>query len=165
LRGLNSYAYLDTNYLIAYLAHRYQEFFRGLYVDSDQRREANSVVTRLTSKRIGIRVQIFVLAELVTQLKEKGINVGIGVLYSNFELAMLRRENINKFIKALRILAKDPMLEEMDSIIVAHAMSSSECKYFLTFDRKLINNKIINEANRKLNEGNGLVITPYPFSK
>ena len=110
-------------------------------------------------------MQIFVLAELVTQLKEKGINVGIGVLYSNFELAMLRREDINKFIKALRILAKDPMLEEMDSIIVAHAMSSSECKYFLTFDRKLINNKIINEANRKLNEGNGLVITSYPFSK
>jgi hypothetical protein len=36
---------------------------------------------------------------------------------------------------------------------------------FDPFDRKLINNKIINEANRKLNEGNGLVITPYPFSK
>jgi excinuclease UvrABC helicase subunit UvrB len=55
---------------------------------------------------------------------------------------MQKRADINNFIESRRILAKDPMLEEVDSIIVAHAMSSSECKYLLTFDKKFALNPL-----------------------
>jgi len=157
------YYYLDANYLIAYLARRQSKDFRKrLNIDKDQENKANKVISSLTSSRI--KVSIFVLAELIMKIKEKGINVGALILCADFEVAMLRRGDINNFIKALGELVRDELLEEMDSIIVAHAISSSECKGLLTFDRKLINSRSVTEVNREINGSKPIVITSDPFN-
>jgi len=166
-RVKREYHYLDTNYLLAYLARRYRDFLKGadFYIDEDQIRQANSVISYLNPSKI--KVPVFVLAELVMQLKEKNVNVGIDVLFGDFEIAMLRMEDFNNFIKALKMLIKDEWLEEMDSIIVAHAISSSECKSLLTFDKNLISSKTINDTNKVINGSEGILITSDPrlFSK
>jgi predicted nucleic acid-binding protein len=154
------YYYLDTNYLFAYLAHRHAEYFKRVDIDREQSLRANRVITHLTPSKI--KVSVFVLAESVMQLREKEIDIGTVILHGDFETAMLRREDINKFIKALEMLIENKSLEEMDSIIVAHAISSSECRGLLTFDNRLINNRTINDTNRAINDSKGIVITSDP---
>jgi len=155
------YYYLDTNYLIAYLANRHSDYFKRIKIDKEQILKATRIVS---NRKIKIKVPIFVIAELVTQLREKGIDMGTDILYGDFEPAMLRRGDIDNFIKALEMLIKDKLLEEMDGIIVANAIASSECRGLLTFDKKLINNKTINDTNRAINRSEGIVITSDPFA-
>jgi predicted nucleic acid-binding protein len=153
------YYYLDTNYLLAYLAHWNPDTFKSFDI-KDESLHANSVIKNLTTKKI--KVPLLVLAELVTQLKEKNVNVGTLVLCGDFEIAMLKRNEINNFIWALTLLIKDERLEVMDSIIVAHAISSSECKGLLTFDKKLILSKTIKDVDQEINGSRGIILTDDP---
>jgi predicted nucleic acid-binding protein len=153
------YYYLDTNYLLAYLAHWNPDTFKSFDI-KDESLHANSVIKNLTTRKI--KVPLPVLAELVTQLKEKNVNVGTLVLCGDFEIAMLKRNEINNFIWALTLLIEDERLEEMDSIIVAHAISSSECKGLLTFDKKLIFSKTIKDVDQVINGSRCIIITDDP---
>jgi predicted nucleic acid-binding protein len=157
------YYYLDTNYILAYLAYKHPEHFKNLDINPTESRLANSVIGYLTPKKI--KIPVFVLAELVTQLKEKNVYVGIDVLIGDFEIAMIRKEDLKKFVKALKILTKDERLEVMDRLIVAHAISSYECTGFLTFENRLITSRSIKNANEDINGSEGIVITSDPRSK
>jgi predicted nucleic acid-binding protein len=153
------YYYLDTNYLLAYLAHWNPNIIKSFDI-KDQLSHAYKVIKNLTTDKI--KVPLPVLAELVTQLKEKNVNVGTVVLCGDFEIAMLERNEINNFIRALNLLIEDKRLEVMDSIIVAHAISSSECKGLLTFDKKLILSKTIKDVDQEINGSRGIIITDDP---
>jgi hypothetical protein len=157
------YYYLDTNYILAYLAYKYFDYFKNVGINQTQSLLAKSVIGYLTPEKI--KVPLFVLAELVTQLKEKNVYVGIDVLIGDFEIAMIRKEDLKKFVKALKILTKDERLEVMDRLIVAHAISSYECTGFLTFENRLITSRSIKNANKEINGSEGIVITSDPRSK
>ena len=60
------------------------------------------------------------------------------------------------------MLVKDERLEVMDSIIVAHALSSSECKGLLTFNKKLILSKTIKNVDQEIKGSRGIIITDDP---
>jgi predicted nucleic acid-binding protein len=153
------YYYLDTNYLLAYLAHWNQDISKSFDI-KDGLFTANSVIKNLNTKKI--KVPLPVLAELVMQLKEKNVNIGTLELCGDFEIAMLKRNEIINFIRALILLVEDERLEVMDSIIVAHAISSSECKGLLTFDKKLILSKTIKDVDQEINGSRGIIITDDP---
>jgi predicted nucleic acid-binding protein len=157
------YYYLDTNYILAYLAYKHPEHFKNVDINPTESRLANSVINYLTPEKI--KMPLFVLAELVTQLKEKNAFVGIDLLIGYFEIAMIKKGDLKKFVKALKILIKDERLEVMDRIIVAHAISSYECAGLLTFDDLLISSRSIKNANEEINGFEGIVITSDPRSK
>jgi hypothetical protein len=81
------YYYLDTNYILAYLAYKHPEHFKNVDINPTESRLANSVIGYLTPEKI--KMPLFVLAELVTQLKEKNAFVGIDLLIGYFEIAMI----------------------------------------------------------------------------
>ena len=97
------YYYLDTNYLLAYMAHWNQDISKSFDI-KDELFPANSVIKNLNTKKI--KVPLAVLAELVMQLKEKIVNIGTLVLCGDFEIAMFKRNEINNFIRALRFARK-----------------------------------------------------------
>jgi hypothetical protein len=149
--------------MLAYLAYKHPEHFKNVDINPTESRLANSVINYLTPEKI--KMPLFVLAELVTQLKEKNAFVGIDLLLGYFEIAMIKKEDLKKFVKALKILIKDERLEVMDRIIVAHAISSYECAGLLTFDDLLITSRSIKNANEEINGFEGIVITSDPRSK
>jgi len=138
------YYFLDTNYLLAVLAHKNTKVAKAVKIQREQSQVANSVIKSLGRR---VKIPILVIAEAVHQLCESKVNVGIQELVGEFEVAYLRSEDLGRFSEILRELSEeDPRLEPMDRMIVAFSLAVPQCAGLLTFDNALVTNKAVQEV-------------------
>lgn len=153
--------YLDTVYLISYI-HRYikNKIAQNL-VDREQSNIARRVIGKI--KPENIKVPVIVWGEVLTQLKEKQVDLGVMSLTSDFETAWLRRNETKTFSKIVHDLAEKEMrLEPFDCLITAFAIASSECCGLLTFDSHLIGNVAIKEIIDEIGRSGTFTIIEEP---
>jgi len=152
--------YLDTSYLLSYISK--QPWSEWLSEDKEQARTARSVIQRLGSENV--KVPVIVWGEVVTQLREKGVNMGITPMLSDFETAWLKREETNIFSQIVRKLSeRDARLQPFDCLIVAFAMACSECRGLLTFDTRLIKSKAIQEILKEEYGNRSFIVSDGPW--
>lgn len=157
----NKYYYVDTAYLLSYLYQTKMQYMRGFDIDPEQVRTARSVMGFLNAENI--KIPVFVIAEAAAKSAEKSSMMSVVDLTAGFETAWLSRDRLNDFCKTVEEISEnDPRLEPMDCLIASLALVNDECCGLLTFDRVLINNRVIYRLSKKYGKEGSFVVTDDP---
>lgn len=152
--------YLDTSYLITYLSFKHEPIAKKMSIKSDAHITANSVIKSISQK---IRIPIIVVSEAVRQLMEHEVPIGVVEIFGGLEVAYLKRELLADFSSILRdLVERDERLEPIDCMIAAFSIASPECCGLLTFDRELVENKVIKDIIRERYPSREFLVTSDP---
>ncbi|MEM2011728.1 MAG: hypothetical protein QXE69_08260 [Nitrososphaerota archaeon] len=153
--------YLDTGYLLSYLYRPKEEALRKLNIDKEQMRTTVRVIGAI--KPENVKIPVFAMGEAASKLAEKNISIGVVDLISRFEIAWPSREEFNVFCEIIDKLSdEDQRLESMDCLIVALALANPDCRGLLTFDKNLINNKVVLKLSKRVVRKRDFLVTDDP---